>query len=135
MRVPVAFLLVIVFLVGGCSTPAFYWYRADTSFDQAKADYCECREQATERAAEAVAEEHFTHLRSPTPPSGTYTHPGGHDRPDGFSADAEASWGELYRQNAFDGCMKSRGYVKLKSHRVSPNLRKESLPLGAIAGK
>ena len=135
MRVPVTCLLVILFLVAGCESPAFYWYRADTSFEQAMTDYGECREQATERAAEAVAEEYFAHLRSPTPPSGGYTHPGGHDRPDGLSTDAEASWGELYKQNAFNGCMRSHGYVKLKKHRVSPNLRKKSLPLGAIAGK
>ena len=98
-------------------------------------DYCECSEQATERAAEAVAEEYFERLRSPIPPSDAYVHPGGHDRPSVHSTDDEVGWGELYKQNAFNGCMRSRSYVKLKAHRVSPNLRTKSLSLGAIAGK
>jgi len=136
MRVSFTCLLVMLFLAAGCSKPAFYWYRADTSFEEAMTDYCECSEQASERAAEAVAEEYFERLRSPIPPSDAYVHPGGHDRPSALSTDDdEFGWGELYKQNAFNGCMRSRSYVKLKAHRVSPNLRTKSLSMGAIAGR
>ena len=32
------------------------------------------------------------------------------------------------------GCMEGRGYVRLKDHQLSPNLKTKALPLGGIAG-
>lgn len=134
MRTSVIFLAVIPLLAAGCSNPGFYWYRPDKTFEEAKTDYCECQDKARRQAAEAVADEYFDHLRSPTHPGYSYdSSPQDHAFTDAL--DAQATWGELYKQNAFNGCMRSRSYVQLKAHRVRSGLRTKDLPMGAIAGR
>ncbi len=134
MRTSVVFLVVMPLLAAGCSNPSFYWYHPDRTFEEAKTDYCECRDKASRQADEAVADEYFNHLRSPARSGYSYDSL----PPDDASADvldAQATWGELYEQNAFNGCMRSRGYVQLKAHRIRPGLRTKDLPMGAIAGR
>ena len=48
---------------------------------------------------------------------------------------AKAEWGNLYRQNAFNGCMLSRGYVRLKDYQLSSSYKTKELPMGAIAAR
>jgi hypothetical protein len=135
MRTSLIFLVGISLLAAGCSRPDFYWYHPDKSLDEANADYCECRDKADRQAAEAVAEEYFDHLRSPAHPGYSYGSP----LDDGGSAndaiDAQMTWGELHKQNAFNGCMRGRGYLWLRAHRVPSSLRTKDLPLGAVAGR
>ena len=134
MRTSVIILVVMPFLAAGCSNASFYWYHSDRTFEEAKSDYCECEDKARQQAAEAVANEYFDHLRSPTRPGYSYES----SRQDDVSTDAldaQATWGELYKQNAFNGCMRSRGYVQLQAHRVRSSLRTKDLPMGAIAGR
>ena len=132
MRMSVILLVVISLLAAGCSRPEFYWYHPDKTLDDANADYCECRDEADRQAAEAVAEEYFDHLRSPAHAPHAYGSP----PDDGGSAnDARMTWGELYKQNAFNGCMRGRGYLRLETHRVPSSLRTKNLPLGAVAGR
>ena len=134
MRTSVIFLAVMPLLAAGCSNPSFYWYHPDRTFEEAKADCFECEDKARRQAAEAVADEYFDHLRSPTDPGYSYDS----SRQDDASTDAldaQATWGALYEQNAFNGCMRSRGYVQLQAHRVRPGLRTKDLPMGAIAGR
>lgn len=134
MRTSLLFLAVTLLFAAGCSNPAFCWYRPDKTLEEAKADYCECRDKARRQAADAVAGEYFDHLRSPAHPGYSYdSSPGDDGFPDAL--DAQATWGELYEHNAFNGCMRGRGYVQLKAHRVRSNLRTRNLPMGAIAGR
>ena len=134
MRTSVIFLVGMLLLAAGCSNPSFYWYYPDKTFEETKTDYCECRDKARQQAAEAVADEYFDHLRSPTRPGYSYDS-SSRDDASADALDAQATWGELYKQNAFNGCMRSRGYVQLKAYRIRPGLRTKDLPMGAIAGR
>jgi len=126
--------LALLFVVTGCSSkPDFYWFHPDRTLDEVKADYDECESKAQEEAVKAVDEQYFDRLRSPSglanpdqPPPKSKSDP---------SLKAKAEWGLLYKQNAFAGCMESRGYVKLRFHQVPPTLKTKKLPLGAIAGR
>lgn len=135
MRTSVIVLVVISLLVAGCSRPDSYWYYPDKTLDEVNADYCECRDKADRQAAEAVAEKYFDHLRSPAHPGYSYGSAPEDDASAHGAIDAQMTWGELHKQNAFNGCMRGRGYVRLKAHRVPSNLRTKDWPLGAVAGR
>jgi hypothetical protein len=137
MRIQSLLLILALFLAPGCAgpKPQFYWYQPDKTFEEVKADYSECDSKAQEEAAQVVEDEYFDHLRSPSVLSGGDKPPARKNKSSDPRLQARADWGELYRQNAFAGCMQSRGYVKLRAHQVSPNLKTKELPLGAIAGK
>jgi len=135
MRTSILFLAAMLLTATGCSNPDFYWFRAGRTFEEVKTDYCQCRDKARRDAAEVVAEEYFDHLRSPARSPSSYDRSGDEDKHTMDAAEARATWGALYEQNAFAGCMKGRGYVPLPAHRTSSGLRKKSLPLGAIAGQ
>jgi len=127
-------LLLMLFACTGCSSkPDFYWFHPDRTIEEVKADYDECASKAQEEAVRAVDEQYFDRLRSPSsitnpdqPPAKSKTDP---------SLKAKAEWALLYKQNAFAGCMQSRGYIKLPFHQVPPTLKTKELPLGAIAGR
>ncbi len=46
MKISAALLIAMLFLAGGCSSPAYYWYDPDRTLAEAKADYMDCRDQA-----------------------------------------------------------------------------------------
>jgi len=136
MKAHAILLATALFFAAGCSgpKPEFYWYHPGKTFAEAKADYAECKIQAEDEAAKAVEEKYFDGLRSPTVLAS------GEDAPakkksDDPSLKAKAEWGAIYRQNAFAGCMESRGYVKLRDYQVSETFKTKQLPLGSIAGK
>lgn len=136
MRIKSIFLVATLFLVAGCSgsKPEFYWYQPDKTLEEVKADYAECESKAQEEAVKVVEEEYFDRLRSPTVLSGDEKPQKKKSKSVDPSLQAKVRWGELYKQNAFDGCMQGRGYVKLRPHQISPGLKTKELPLGAIAG-
>jgi hypothetical protein len=133
MKTRFAFLLVLFAAVGCASKPDFCWYQPDKTIEEVKADYDECESKAHEEAARAIDEEYFDRLRSPS-------HLANPDQPAPKSKTdpalkAKAEWGLLYKQNAFAGCMQSRGYIQLRYHQIPPTLKTKELPLGAIAGQ
>ncbi|MEN6575872.1 MAG: hypothetical protein ABFD90_05965 [Phycisphaerales bacterium] len=121
----------------GCSgpKPEFYWYHPGKTFEEARADYAECKIQAEDEAAKAVEDKYFDRLRSPAVLASGEDAPAPKKKSDDPSLKAKAEWGAVYKQNAFAGCMESRGYVKLKDYQVSDTVKTKQLPLGAIAGK
>ena len=134
MKVPVTVFTAILLCAAGCSKPAYYWYSPDKTLEQARADYRECRRYARQEAAEAVADEHFDLARLPSRPPRSYGT--AHDiGPSEGPLDAWTTWGEMYQQNVFDGCMGQRGYARIKAHRLPSDLRTKSFSLGAIAGR
>jgi hypothetical protein len=134
MKVQVILLGALLFLVAGCPPePKFYWYHPDRTFSEAKNDYCECETQAKEEAVKAVEDEYFDRLRSPTALAAGEKAPAKKKSGDP-ALRAKVEWGALYKQNAFDGCMESRGYIQLRDYQVSPTLKTKALPLGGIAG-
>ena len=137
MRIHTILPVMALLVAGVCSGPKpdFYWYHPGKTFQEAKADYSECKAQAEEEAAKAVEDKYFDRLRSPTVLADGEESRTKRRKSDDPALQARTEWGTLYKQNAFSGCMQSRGYVKLKDYQVSPDLKTKELPLGAIAGR
>jgi hypothetical protein len=135
MKTANVFLMFMLFFVSGCSKPSYYWYHPNKTLEQARRDYSDSRRQARTEAGEAVAEECFDYARSSSRPSSSYSTPREGGMLEDNPHDAWQSWGETYEHNVFAGCMKERGYEKVKAHRLPADVRTKSLPLGAIAGR
>jgi hypothetical protein len=135
MKAAAPLIVLLLLAIAGCSQPDFYWYRVDATLEETEADYCACREQARQAAAEVVADEYFDRLRSPLYASDTYAAAGDQGMSPSEALNARTSWGALYEKNALAGCMKGSGYVPLEAHRVPSHLQTKDLPLGAIAGR
>jgi hypothetical protein len=140
MKTHAALLVLVLLGAAGCSgaKPKFYWFHPDRTFDEAKADYEQCAAQAQEDAEKVTEDEYFERLRSPVVLSGDdeaikqRKKPKKSEDPASLARD---EWRDLYKQNAFSGCMTSRGYVQLREYQVSASLKTKKLPLGAIAGR
>lgn len=137
MKAQSILLTMALFLAAGCPgpKPEFYWYHPGKTLDEVKADYSECEDKAQEEAEKVIEEEYFDRLRSPAVLAEGEEASSKKNKSDDPSLQAKRDWGGLYKQNAFAGCMQSRGYVKLRPYQVSPDLKTRKLPLGAIAGQ
>ncbi|NLH41434.1 MAG: hypothetical protein GX448_06300 [Planctomycetes bacterium] len=140
MTIRTVFLVTVCLGMAGCggAKPAFYWYHPDRTFDEAKAEYAECEVQAEEEAEKITQEEYFERLRSPVILSGNeqaIKHRKKLKKSEDPADLARAEWREIYKQNAFSGCMTSRGYVQLREYQVPEGLKTKEMPLGAIAGR
>ena len=135
MNARIMALTVAIFAVAGCSRSHSYWYQQNKTLEQARADCLDCQRQARREAGEAAADQYMRHIDSPLHRPGDYATD--HDRvgPDDEYIHSWPTSGGVYEQNVFDGCMKHKGYQKLKSHRLPPNTRTKSLSLGAVAGR
>jgi hypothetical protein len=122
-------------MAAGCTKPSRYWYQPSKSLEQARDDYCTCRDCARQEASEAVADEYLDDMLSPTARPRAYSAP--HDDV-GLSHspfDSWNTWGQLYQGNIFHGCMERRGYRHVKSDHLPTKTRTRRLSLGAIAGR
>jgi hypothetical protein len=140
MKIRTLLLVLALLGVSGCagSKPAFYWYHPDRTFEEAKAEYSECEVKAQEEADAIVEDEYFERLRSPVVLSGDEEAMKKRKRQSKSRDSASLArdeWRDLYKQNAFSGCMTSRGYVQLRGYQLSKDFKTKELPLGAIAGK
>lgn len=128
-------LMMVMFAVVGCSGPRSYWYQQNKTLEQARADCRDCERQARREAGEAAADKYVRHIDSPLYRPDYY----GTDRDHvGSDEDLIGSWptdGGVYEQNVFAGCMKRKGYEKLKAYRLPSNTRTTSLSMGAVAGR
>lgn len=127
----------MLFLGAGCSgpKPQFYWHHPEKTIDDIKSDYGECESQAEEESWKVVDREYFDRLRSPAALGDEEAAKKARRKSDDPAAQAKEQWRQIYKQKAFDGCMESRGYVRLRPYQVADNLKKKELPLGAIAGR
>lgn len=137
MRTQLTLLAAMLFLGAGCagSKPQFYWFHPEKTLDEIKGDYSECETQAEEESWTVVDREYFDRLRSPTGLADEEAAKKARKKTDDPTARAKEEWRLVYKQKAFDGCMESRGYVRLRAYQVSDALKKKELPLGAIAGR
>jgi hypothetical protein len=137
MKTQIILWLTVPLFAAGCSTPRaeFYWYQPDKTLEEVKAAHAECKCKAQEDAAKMVEDRYFDRLRSPLDVTDSDPPPSRRSKSADPSLEARAHWGEIYKQNAFNGCMQSRGYVKLRAHQVPPHIKTKELPLGAIAGR
>jgi hypothetical protein len=140
MKVYAALLVIVSLGAVGCSgaKTKFYWCHPGGTLDQAKADYEECAAQAQEDAEKITEQEYFERMRSPVVLSGDEEAIKQRKKPkksEDPASLARDEWRDLYKQNAFSGCMVSRGYIQLRDYQVPENLKTKKLPLGAIAGR
>jgi len=130
MKVPAALLtLTLLFVVGCTPGPTHYWYHPDKTLEQAKEDCRACQDRAEEEAGEMAAESERLEARSQSRASD-----------DGWKfydeqVKSRSNLGMMYRENVFEGCMQSKGYVKVKDYRLPSNLRTKSYSMGAVAGR
>ena len=130
MKTPAIPPILLLFLLAGCAPgPTHYWYHPDKTLEQAKEDYRECKSRAQDEAGEAVADDHLVRARSRSRSSD-----------EGWEFYDErvgsvSSWGAMYQQNVFEGCMQGKGYLKVRDYRLPSGLRTKSYSLGGIAGQ
>jgi hypothetical protein len=130
MKVPAAFLTLTLLILVGCAPgPTHYWYHPDKTLEQAKEDCRACQTRAEGEADEMAAEADRWETRSQSRASD-----------DGWKfydeqVKSRSNLGTMYRDNVFEGCMRSKGYVKIKDYRLPSNLRTKSYSLGAVAGR
>ena len=134
MKTSAIVLTAILFLATGCSCSRHYWYRPDRTLEQARADYHECQRKASHEAFEAATEQYIQRTRAPGHAASSYNTP----REESTFDDPVytwLTWGDLYEQNVFAGCMKAKGYTRLQAHRLPDKVRTKTLSLGALAGR
>ena len=135
MNVRITVLTTVIFALAGCGGSHSYWYQQGKTLEQARADCLDCERQARQEAGEAASYQYVRHIDSPLYRPRDY----GSDRdrvmPDDDYVHSWPAPAGVYEQNVFDGCMKRKGYQKLKSHRLPANTRTKSLSLGAVAGR
>ena len=69
MKISAAPLIAMLFLAGGCSSPAYYWYDPDRTLAEAKADYMDCRDQARQVSRDVINDQHYDRFAPPDGPS------------------------------------------------------------------
>lgn len=128
-------LMVVILAVAGCSGPRSYWYQQSRTLEQARVDCLDCQRQARQEAGEAAADKYVRHIDSPLYRPDYYGTDRDHVGSDEDLIGSRPTDGGVYEQNVFAGCMKRKGYQKLKAHRLAPDARTKSLSMGAVAGR
>jgi len=135
MKAQATLCAMLLLLAGGCGQPAYYWYQPGKRLERAREDYCACKRYAQTEARQALADEYPGF--APSPGGQPYPSVAARDEfgPIDDPLDAWLSWGQAYQHNVFAGCMKKRGYAKVKPHRLPSGVRTRSLYMGALAGQ
>jgi hypothetical protein len=131
----IAFTLVLIFItVAGCTIRNCYWYNPAKTLEEARGDCQECYNKAVAEASEAVAKYYYDRAALHNSLYGF-----GRGSVIGESDDNALygwfMWEDSYRQNVFRGCMKSRGYRRIKADQLGQSIRKRSLSMDNVAGK
>jgi hypothetical protein len=135
MKALTALTIVTLLVLAGCSSPAFYWYHPERTIEEAKADFGACQDQACQKAADVITDQHYDRV---PPPAGPAKARGLSRDPVPSAADpreTQQAWRERYEQGVLADCMRERGYLKLSADRVPPGVRTHKLPHGAVAGR
>jgi hypothetical protein len=134
MRALVALSIMMLLTLAGCSSPTSYWYHPDRTFDEAKADYLECQDQARRKAEDMINEQHYDRLPPPgdSPAgSGSLTERARYASP----GETQDAWRERYEQSAVTNGMRAKGYLRLGADGVPRGVRTEKLAGGGVAGR
>ncbi|MCL5282977.1 MAG: hypothetical protein M1376_24090 [Planctomycetes bacterium] len=132
MRALAALCTMMMLALAGCSGPSFYWHHPDRSLDEAQADYLACQDQARQKAADIINEQHYDRL----PPadgsaSGSLTERARYANP----GETQDAWRGRYEQSVITECMKTKGYLRLGADGVPHGMRTKKMDYGAIAGQ
>lgn len=134
MRALVALSLVTLLTVAGCSGPSFYWYHPNRTLEEATDDYLACQDQARQKAADLINEQHYDRL---PPPDGSLTASGSLTERARYANPGETqdAWRERYEQSVIANGMKAKGYLRLGPDRVPRDLRTKELSEVGVAGR
>jgi hypothetical protein len=126
--------IAVLFLAAGCSSPAFYWYHPGRTIDEAKADYAECRDQARQKAADVISDQHYDRLPPPDGSSAARNlrEP---DKTARNPREIQDAWRERYAESVVADCMREKGYMMLKPDHIPRGVHTRKLSQGGVAGR
>lgn len=130
MKATAILLTLMLFLLIGCPPgPTHYWYHPDKTLEEAKGDYRQCESRAEDEAGEAVAEEQHPQARSRSRSSD--------DEWKFYDEHVKSMSGleAMYEKNIFEGCMRSKGYIKVQDYHLPSDLRTKDYSKGGVAGR
>jgi hypothetical protein len=134
MKASATLAMALILLAAGCSSSKFYWYRPDRSLEEAKVDYLDCQDQARQKAADAISDEHYDRL---APPDGSLASRDVRERAGttGNPRETQEAWRDLYEQSVLADCMRAKGYMMLRPDRVPRGVHTRNLSKGGVAGR
>lgn len=122
----------------GCG-PNYYWHNPAKSLTEAKRDCLQCGKLSLNEASEAVAEDYYggstRYYNSSTTARGFYGHQIDPDGPDHSAIQGWTTWGTMYRENVFRGCMNRKGYQLVREGELSRLVRRRDLGIYGVAGR
>jgi len=133
MRILPSMLALVCVAGAGCAGGEYRWYNPARSPAEARRDCLECRDQAVAEASKAVAEHYYGARVTPIASNDSETGiaRGEVDR-DALRGWTE--WGQTYRENVFRGCMKDKGYRRVRADELDPSARRRAPPVDHVPG-
>jgi hypothetical protein len=135
MRVSAALLIAMLFAVGGCSSPAYYWYDPDRTLEEAKADYMDCVDQARHESGNVINGQHYDRLAPPEGSAASTGSPPEQSRTVANPREAQKAWRQRYEQSIIADGMRDKGYLQVSADRLPHHLPTEKVPEGGVAGR
>ncbi|MCX5645871.1 MAG: hypothetical protein NTZ17_14515 [Phycisphaerae bacterium] len=135
MRISAAFLIAMLLLAGGCSSPAYYWYDPGRTLEEAKADYMDSLDQARQKSGDVINDQHYDRLLPPDDPSASTGSPQDQSRTAADPRETQKAWRERYEQSVIADCMRDKGYLTIRSDRIPHGLHTKKVPEGGVAGR
>jgi hypothetical protein len=135
MRISAALLIAMLFLAGGCSSPAYYWYDPDRTLEEAKADYMDCLDQARHESGNVINDRHYDRLAPPEGPSALTDLPPDQSRKVANPRETQKAWRELYEQSIIADSMRDKGYLQVSADRLPRHMPTKKVPEGGVAGR
>ena len=135
MKISAALLIAMLFLAGGCSSPAYYWYDPDRPLEEAKADYMGCADQARQKSGDVITDQHYDRFAPPDGPSALARSPQDRDRTAANPRETQKAWRERYEQSVIADGMRDKGYLQITPDRVPHNVQTKKILKGGVAGR
>ena len=133
MRISASMLALVCVAGAGCAGSQYCWYNPAKTQAEARQDCLECRDQAVAEASQAVAEYYYsprvTSSVSSSPDPGLARGEVDRDALRGWT-----EWGQTYRENISRGCMRDKGYRRIRADELDASARRQALPVDIVAG-
>ncbi len=127
MRAPAVSLVLTILLFSGCApSPTHYWYHPQKTLEQAKADYRECETRAEAWVAESDVSMADDHRRG-DPITDDWEFYQEHQKHPALRAS--------YQRSIIEGCMRGKGYLKVRDYRLPSDVRRKDYETGGVAGR
>jgi hypothetical protein len=134
MRIIASTLALVWVSSAGCAGGKYYWHNPAKTLAEAKRDCLQCRDQAVAEASEAVAEYYYSAHVTPGASNGSERGIAMGDA-DGSALRGWTAWGETYRENVFRGCMRRKGYRRVRADELDQSVRRRALPGDDVEGR